>query len=937
MTRLLLILLAIVCFLQAPAASTRSERDRPKPEVQALLDKASRFSRRNADSILTYADVAYVRALELTDTVGQIDALTWMATALERKGSYERALEKLTRARQLAAQSRRIEMEGYLLLELGNNARMRGLIESALDHYFDALALEGDVAENAWTEIYAKVNHRLGQLFYRSKQYKTAVKHHEASLVANRARNHDLAISVNLFSLANAYWSMEAYEEARTRVDEAAALKAKHKDSLGLGRTLMLSGLIYQSQDVFDSARIEFDRSRDMFNRIGARGEIALVDINYGYGLLKEARYAEALQYFDPPFIRESDPATDVDALVARYRARALYGVGRYREAYEMMKLHVQVIDSIREQETTMKIVQKQADIELAKQGEEMEALAAESAKKTTQLEVRTAWLWALLAIVGAVLALSLVLYYRYRLKRRATAELDALNQLRSRFFANISHEFRTPLSLILGPLEEVLEQLPGDDPLRHRLELTQRNAHRLHQLNDQLLELARLEGNALQLRNENGDLGAFVRGVAEAFRPLADQRGLKLTVIVPEPPLYLRFDPDRLGKILNNLLSNAFKYARTRVRIRLDAAAARPMCDVIIYVADDGPGVPEADRKRIFERFYQVQPRDGSGGAGIGLALVRELTALFGGKISVAQSKEGGAMFRLDLRLEEGDEDTQQVLTPPSPAETVSVIAGGEVADNPDAPILLIVEDHAELRQFVADAFAADYGILTAENGQAGLSLAQAHLPDLIITDRMMPELDGLALCKALKSDHRTSHIPVIMLTALSAETDKLEGLESGADAYLGKPFGLRELRLQVRNLVQARSGLREEYAQALAPEPTAVTVNSMDAEFLEKAIRLVEEQIDNPALSAEALSQDMGLSRVHLYRKLKALTGQSVSEFIRGIRLKRAASLISQGYGNVSDVVYAVGFSNPSYFSKCFKETFGVTPSQYAAEQQK
>jgi DNA-binding response OmpR family regulator/anti-sigma regulatory factor (Ser/Thr protein kinase) len=527
--------------------------------------------------------------------------------------------------------------------------------------------------------------------------------------------------------------------------------------------------------------------------------------------------------------------------------------------------------------------------------------------------------------------------------------KLQEMDRMKSRFFTNISHEFRTPLTLILAPLEGRLHAGRGyaPDPAEDRI--MYRNARRLLQLVNQLLDLAKIESGNARLQAGPGDLVPFVRTLVGAFSSLAESRRIALTFEAGEAALPTYFDKDKVEKVVSNLLSNAFKFTHEggNVRVELHAEAAGGWA--VITVRDSGIGIPADRVGRIFDRFYQV---DGSHtreqeGTGIGLALTRELVTLHHGTIEV-QSREGeGTLFTVRLPREraqyraneviEGAEATDayepMVHQPLLPEET------GETGDEPRSdtydqlPLVLVVEDNADLRHYMREQFGAGYRVLEANDGEAGLQRAIEAVPDLVISDLMMPRMDGFELCRRLKTDQRTSHIPVILLTARAGGDSRVEGLETGADDYLTKPFDPRELRVRVRNLIEGRQKLREQFGRQVTLEPKAIAITSADEKFLTRAVEAVEAHMGNPDFSVERFEEAMTMSKLQLYRKLKALTDQSPSEFIRNLRLKRAAALLAARSGSVAEITYEVGFNNLSYFAKCFRAAYGMSPSEYAS----
>jgi DNA-binding response OmpR family regulator/nitrogen-specific signal transduction histidine kinase len=533
------------------------------------------------------------------------------------------------------------------------------------------------------------------------------------------------------------------------------------------------------------------------------------------------------------------------------------------------------------------------------------------------------------------------------KLKKLEAEKLHELDKAKSNFFTNISHEFRTPLTLISGAVELLDHpEKPVNNP-KQELSLIKRNAARLLQLVNQLLDLSKLEAGKLQLEKHPGEITRFLKTIAGTFASQFGSKQITFFCDLPEDPLYLEFDPDKLEKVFSNLLINAFKFTPTGGQVRFSASVIAESDSGIqmqFRVKDNGIGIPAERVPHIFERFYQgdASVTRTFEGTGIGLALVKELTELHGGSIAVKSSPDSGTTFTVNLTLETVDRgkmaEFKKVETTIAPGlqdngiyDTDIYPPQGLISNNGALPSVLIVEDNPDLRHFIAQNLQTLYHVLEAENGKEGYQLATAAMPDLIISDVMMPVMDGISLSDKVKNDERTSHIPLILLTARADSESKITGLETGADAYLTKPFEMKELKVRIHHLIEGRKKLREKFGRSLTLDPSEIAVSSFDEKFLTKAMAIMEENIMNADFDVEAFSREIGISRTNLHRKLKALTDHSATAFIRVFRLKRAMSLLEQNSGNISEVAYAVGFNSVSYFNKCFKKQFGKTPSDF------
>ncbi len=528
---------------------------------------------------------------------------------------------------------------------------------------------------------------------------------------------------------------------------------------------------------------------------------------------------------------------------------------------------------------------------------------------------------------------------------------LTELDALKTQFFTNISHEFRTPLTLILGPLADLKKRLPAE-PL---LTLMERNAHRLLNLINQLLDLSKLEAGRLTSEPEPGDMAAFFRTVASSFGSLADSRGIRFS-FEQEPTTYpAQFDRDKVEKIATNLLANAFKFTPAGNAVRMAVAYLNQTDSQVVSltVQDTGIGIAADKLDQIFNRFYQgfvpTTNTNGSAnrnyeGTGIGLALVKELVTVLNGSISVTSTEGQGSTFVVTLPL------TKTTVIVPARVATVSPVpvfarvteeqpqhgsglARQTPAETPENS-LLIIDDNADIQAYIRSIFEADYHILEAVDGLDGLEQATASTPNIIICDLMMPRLDGFGFCRALKTQPATSHIPVVMLTAKATVEDRVEGFGLGADDYLTKPFNRDELRARVQNLVEKQARLRHYFSNLTTNVPTDARPEKepvAEDAFVQKAIAVAEQHLPNAGFTVEQFSQQMNMSQSQLVRKLKALTNQTAVEFVRNRRLVRAAELLRQGDDTVSEVAYRVGFESLSYFTRVFHDKFGVIPSAY------
>lgn len=542
----------------------------------------------------------------------------------------------------------------------------------------------------------------------------------------------------------------------------------------------------------------------------------------------------------------------------------------------------------------------------------------------------------------------------RQRLKHDAELEhieaekLRELDQMKSRFFANISHEFRTPLTLIEGPARRILSE---EGSPKENARLIVRNSSRLLQLVNQLLDLSKIEAGQLKLSVEQTNLCDLVKGIGAAFETMARKKDIRYKIEVPEREEYGWVDGDAVEKCITNLLSNAMKFTPEGGSVTL--AMASNGVRMTVRVTDSGIGIDESNLQKVFDRFYQVDTKGTHEfeGSGIGLALTKELVELHHGTIGIESIPEVGSTFTMSIPVNK-ESYTPEQLSEPVTDKKAEVKAGKEdiealdvedVRSGEDArdgkdeqdvqelPLILLIEDNEDMRKYIRMHLNGSYKIAEASDGVEGLEKALETVPDLIISDQMMPKMEGSVLVQKVKSDQRISHIPVILLTAKAEQKDKLEGLGVGADDYLVKPFDATELKARMDNLILQRRKLWDKFRTEWMIKPRESHAVSSDEKFLAQVMDIIEKNISDPEFDLNRLAEKTAMSRVQLHRKLKALTGLAPGEFIRNYRLNRAAQLLKKKAGNVSEIAFDVGFNNLSYFAKAFREKFGVNPSDF------
>jgi DNA-binding response OmpR family regulator/nitrogen-specific signal transduction histidine kinase len=537
----------------------------------------------------------------------------------------------------------------------------------------------------------------------------------------------------------------------------------------------------------------------------------------------------------------------------------------------------------------------------------------------------------------------------------------EKLHQLKLQFFTNISHEFRTPLTLIQGPVNHLLKIEGQSEDSYKQLQLIKNNTNRLLRLVNQFLDFRKANSEKLKFNPVNAEIISFCQNIYSCFEENAKTRAIKFNFITDLSKLKMDFDPDKLDKLLFNLLSNAFKHTPDGGEILLEIHSNAKHVSKFpgktyslgeeitnnfleITISDSGNGIPEKQLALIFDRFYQIDnPQQGTG---IGLALAKNYILAHKGTLIVNSQVNTGTEFTIylpqnqteTLDLNNSDETIEPIMINYSvennPATNDKKTINKEEEINENA-LILIVEDNIELLNYISDTLKNYFRVAKARNGKLAMEQVNTLYPDLVVSDVMMPEMDGMELCETLKTDVKTSHIPVILLTALDSVKNRITGLNSGADAYLEKPFDEQLLIVQINSLLKSRKKLRQSFDSNQQNWEDQYSSFDLDKKLLLKAVSIVEANISDPDLSVETLTDQLNLSRTHLYRKLKSLTNQSATEFIRNVRLKNAIKLMDEGKLKINEIGYAVGFNSHNYFTRSFKKQYGISPSEYIQDK--
>lgn len=825
--------------------------------------------------------------------------------------------------------------------ELGQGYRKLDSHKMATENYFKALRIYESLDDLKGT---AETYNNIGSVYLRTGDYDDALEFFNRALKINTQHDYLKLAVVNMSNIAVVHQKRGNYDSAIRRFKQVLPLTRQVNETEreaivtgNIGSTLVEQGKFKEGLSYLERALVIKEKINNVASTLHTLNDITDVKLKLGdaYGARETAMKVVEMgkQYEVPDQLRYG----------FLFLSESYRQLKDFENAFSSLEQYNDLTDSLFQLQKTEQINELQIQYETEKKDMAISTLQQEQQIANAQKKIYF--------LGGTMVVLVLAgLYFGQRAKTRRNQQLlekeREIDRMKSDFFANISHEFRTPLSLILGPIENMLSKV-RDDQERFQLALMKKSASRLLRLINQILELSKLRAGYLELKATELEGVSLIKGVAATFQSLADEKGNTLEFKSDSDKIPLYCDQEKFETIFINLLSNAFKFSdvggRITVKVSRTEAGRFPNGAFELQVTDTGAGIPKEHLDHIFDRFYTAGSSSEKqfGGTGIGLALTRELVELHGGTIGVISEVGAGTTVTVTLPLGKDHLRADKVIAnKPVDVQTTQhrdeihlLIAEPDESlatrEAGDKPLIVLIEDNLDVRNYMKSILRDTYTVKEAPNGEAGLELATSVIPDLIISDVMMPKMDGYETCRHLKKDEKTSHIPVILLTAKSSLHSRIHGLETEADLYLSKPFVPQELLLCIHNLIESRRKLRERYNRQVVLKPTEIAINSTDEQFLQRLMKVIELNYADENFTVEQFSMEMGMSRSQLHRKLQALTNESASQFIRTYRLQRAMEMLKKNHGSVSEVAYKVGFSSHPYFNKCFSEQFGCTPS--------
>ncbi|MDN5213418.1 tetratricopeptide repeat protein [Fulvivirgaceae bacterium BMA12] len=917
------------------------------------------------------AKKAILEAIDLSEKTGvgylSVLSINHYADFLNSQADYDSSIVIYEKGLKLAKEIDFNYGIGDALIGLGNNYLSKGNTQKAREYHEMNIAFSEEIDDQAGV---ASSYNNIGNIYNDLGEYTKAMEHYTLASRKYKALGDEKIYAITLANIGLTHQKLENYPEAIDYFAQSDSSFKKLRFEPGRAFVLRNLGIVYKNMGDFDKSKFYNIKALEVNQRLGNRREIGHIklvigNLNWSQDNFKGALpyYHEALDIYievgdslalgttyhalgkcygqlsdiakaEDMLLKALEVATTIgSALTAMDSHKTLAKIyakkGDFSRAFENMDQYAILRDSLYTKEKRDLANEIEAKYQNEQKEQEIALLESQNGFQALQIRKQKSERNYLIGFAVGILLLMGLVYNQYRIKQKANAKLKELDHLKSDFFANISHEFRTPLSLIMAPLKDKIDK-STDAKETAEYHMMYKNADRLFNLINQLLDLSKLEAGSVQLEKSQVEVTHFFKIIIASFSSMAEYKKIDFKSDIPEEQIWLQFDEDIVQKVCYNLLSNAFKFTPEGGEINLLVNVEAEWLKITI--SDSGAGIAEEDQEKIFDRFFQSSNGQQLG-TGIGLALTKQLVEFHQGKVWLHSATDEGTTFIVEIPVSAAEaSETLSVQTHPNQFRQDQLSIEDDVAtdDQTKGPVILIVEDDPDLRNYLSTLLFDSYTIHKSNNGVEGIEKAREIIPDLIISDVMMPEKDGMEVCKVLKTSPETDHIPIILLTARADQESKLRGLATGADDYLLKPFDPKELKVRVSNLLSQREKLKSKYSKLLLLQPAEIEISSTQESFLKQAMEIVNKHMDDSSFSAAQFCTEIGLSRMQLHRKLTAMTGHSTSAFVRHQRLIRASQLLAAGE-QVSQVAYAVGFENVSYFGKVFKEEYGVVPSEY------
>lgn len=908
---------------------------------QWVADMQEAFPKQTYDPAELKKRLAYYQ--ETGNKIGEQVIYRALGNDARNTSQFRLAIENHTAALQIGYEIGDTIFITTVLNELGTDFRRIGALNEAAPYHYLSLRIAEEYGGQdtlTITRNMASSYNGLGVIYLSMNEEQEAIQSYEKALAIEFRNNNLRGIAMNYANIGSAYFDLGDQAKAEEYYRHSLDYNEKAKLPLGIALCLINIGHIYETQGDDARALAQYEQAYELLSDTSDRWHWLNACFSIGKIYIKTGQLAKAWPYIDAG-VRTASEINSPQHIKQAYELRSEYHhkQGSFRQSVDDLRISRAYADTLQRNQETGRLLDSRVKYETEKYARQIEEL--DELNREQEVKRKAALLLMIPVIFGLLILLSMILYKR-RLERQQTIELKNLERMRSNFFTNITHEFRTPITVITGLSDHILSNIKEAECGEAKdLKAIRRQGHNLMHLVNQLLDFSRSEAGVSKPRWRHGDMVEYLQVIAEPYAQYARSKEIDLFVYSETDSLPMNFIASSIKKVMSNLLSNAIKHcpagAKIVVHLRHEEAAGR----CVIQVKDNGEGITPEHLPHIFELYYTSDAENTTHvGSGIGLALSKQLVEEAGGIISVTSTVGKGTEFTLSLPAsndlipeEEREELAEEERTMPlagldSDSENDNDVAQGKTSSAKKT--ILIVEDNQDVAHYMHTILAKQYTLLHASNGNEGLLMAEQHIPDLIITDVMMPEKDGYAFTADLRASVAVSHIPVIMVTAKGTTEDKLDGLMVGADAYLAKPFDERELLVRIKQLLDSRALLMKTYANALFQSGTASHTDHNMA-FITKLSSVVNSHLSDADYFPAGLAQDMCLSESQLGRKLKAMTGHTITSFVMQARLNKAKLLLAKRDRSIKEVAFDCGFNDLSYFSRSFRKAFGYTPSQF------
>ena len=833
------------------------------------------------------------------------------------------------------------------LNELGTDFRRTGAYNEAINYHYQSLQLSelytGD-DKNTNTRNIASSYNGIGVIYSAMNEPEEAIRAYKKALEIETSKDNLRGMAMNNANIGSVYFDMGEYDIAEEYFHKSMYNNILADVPMGIALCNINLGRVYETRGDEEAALEEYLKAYDILSTLPDKWHWIKSGLHLGEAYIKKGDYNKAKYHIDEALqaaleINSASYIQEAYDLISKY----YYYSGNYKQSADGLRLSMAYADTVSYNLEENRLLESRIKYETYKYIRQIEELDLQNKFQATR---RKHSMLTIIPLIAVLIALLLIILYKQKLDKQQVEEIKKLEKMRSNFFTNITHELRTPITVINGLNEHLILRVDDDCCSDAQdLRAMQRQGRHLMHLVNLLLDFSRSESGIVKLKWRNGDMVDFLNAIAEFYIQYAQTKGIEMFVYSEESELIMNFAPSSVKKFMDNLLSNAIKNCSPGDRIVVHLKHNRKKNNCQILVKDSGKGISPVDLPNIFELYYTGESQIGYTSIGIGLALTKQLIQELGGTIDVTSTLGNGAEFAVTLPVsndpipeneqEENFDDSLLMddtsLNFEKENQDPDMYNSLDSADN-EKETILIVEDNKDLTHYISSILSGQYKVITAPNGVEGLLMAEKHIPDLIITDIMMPEKDGYAFTSELRSSVAISHIPVIMSTAKIETEDKIKGLKSGADAYLVKPFDERELLARIRQLLKSRTLLMETYRVALLyNNKSKITDTNTNMAFISKLSAKVNMHLDDQEYFPDGLTSDMCLSESQLNRKLKAMTGHTITSFVMRTRLNHAKQLLTKRNMNITEVALSSGFNDPSYFSRSFKKVFGYTPSQF------